>query len=160
MHTIQVFVKPIQEEGQKLLGVLLLEAIESWSILCYRPLQKKFKKKNGVRIFKHKKKKTFGFDAHNFRDVNNPPWVLKVQRSSGCRSRVPVPNHHSIWPCDHAFLLDWFCQGKTAHWSRGMTDDCDPYKSFLLFIFPSSINVHHISGILEFLGQKRSIVHC
>lgn len=44
MHTIQVFMKPIQQEGQKLLGVLLLEAIKSRCVLCYRPLQKGFTK--------------------------------------------------------------------------------------------------------------------
>lgn len=40
VHAIQVFMKPIQEKCQELLGVLLLEAIESRCILCYCPLQK------------------------------------------------------------------------------------------------------------------------
>ena len=39
MDAVQVLVQTIQEEGQQLLGVLLLEAVEPWCILGYRPLE-------------------------------------------------------------------------------------------------------------------------
>lgn len=38
VNTVQVLVKAIQQEGQQLLGVLLLEAIEARGVLRYRPL--------------------------------------------------------------------------------------------------------------------------
>ena len=38
VDTVQVFMKAIQQEGQQLLGVLLLEAVEPGGVLRYRPL--------------------------------------------------------------------------------------------------------------------------
>lgn len=44
MNSVQILMKPIQKKSQKLLWVLLLKAIKSWSIFCYCPLLKKKKK--------------------------------------------------------------------------------------------------------------------
>lgn len=41
MHSVEVFMETIQQEGQQLLGVLLLEPIKAWGILCYCPLERK-----------------------------------------------------------------------------------------------------------------------
>lgn len=41
MDPVQVFVEPIQQERQQLLGVLLLEAIKPRRVLRYRPLERK-----------------------------------------------------------------------------------------------------------------------
>lgn len=41
VDSVQVFVEAVQEEGQQLLRVLLLEAIETGGVLCYRPLERK-----------------------------------------------------------------------------------------------------------------------
>ena len=38
LDTVQVLVEPVQQEGQQLLGVLLLEAVEPGGVLRYRPL--------------------------------------------------------------------------------------------------------------------------
>lgn len=41
MDSVQIFVKPIEQECQELLRVLLLEAIEPWGVLSDGPLKKK-----------------------------------------------------------------------------------------------------------------------
>ena len=38
MDAVQVLVEAVQQEGQQLLGVLLLEAVEPGGVLRYRPL--------------------------------------------------------------------------------------------------------------------------
>lgn len=65
VHTVQVFVKPVQQEGEELLGILLLKAVESWSVLCYRPLP------NRTRMSEHiyGKKHIFGFGVCVYSNV-------------------------------------------------------------------------------------------
>lgn len=38
VDSVQVFMETIQQEGQQLLGVLLLETVEAWGVLRYCPL--------------------------------------------------------------------------------------------------------------------------
>lgn len=41
VNPVQIFMEAVQQEGQQLLGVLLLEAVEARGILRYRPLERK-----------------------------------------------------------------------------------------------------------------------
>lgn len=38
---VQIFMQAVEQEGEQLLGVLLLEAVETRSVLCYSPLDRK-----------------------------------------------------------------------------------------------------------------------
>lgn len=53
VNTVQVLVKAIQQEGQQLLGVLLLEAIEPGSVLRYRPLREETEDKEKMEKDNH-----------------------------------------------------------------------------------------------------------
>lgn len=41
MDPVQIFMEAVEEERQQLLGVLLLEAVETRGVLRYRPLRRK-----------------------------------------------------------------------------------------------------------------------
>ena len=88
VDAVQVLMETIKQEGQQLLGVLLLEAVEPRRVLCYRPLRS------------HRKRETFnkgdGERERLLLTLTIPGMYLKENSPQKKRILVDDPNSQSL----------------------------------------------------------------